>query len=236
MLRVICLIVVLISITPLWAQVEPSATGGVLTSDDDLRMRVPPAVSGESYPKTVGSEERSNYLGGGLVFTSAYADNLMQITSPTAISDETYSILPTLKVERKTPKQTQSLNYNTGFTFYQHTSDLNDVSQNLTAEYQFRLSRYSTFSVQDTFQQNSNSFNQSNPTARGAISGSTGSSPTTILVPFQNQLTNSINGGVTYQFAKNAMIGGSGSYSLLHFGSLSKVPDLDDSDTSGRAG
>ena len=61
---------------PLWSQVEPSGSGGG-GGLGDSRMMTPPSVGGGSYPGVVGSEERSNYLSAGLVFTGAYIDNLM---------------------------------------------------------------------------------------------------------------------------------------------------------------
>lgn len=77
---------------PLWAQTDstPSqqpvpALVGVDNSatlaenenqENDDRMQTPPPVSGEPYPTTLASE-RSNYLRGGLSFTSAYTDNAL---------------------------------------------------------------------------------------------------------------------------------------------------------------
>ncbi len=121
MLRIACLCLALVAATPLWAQVEPSGSGGG-SSLDDSQMMTPAPVSGGSYPGTVGSEERSNYLAGGLAFTGAYVDNLMVGNGTSPISDETYSFLPTIGFDRRTPRQAESLSYSSGFTLYQHTS------------------------------------------------------------------------------------------------------------------
>src|SRR3984885_15674293 len=72
---------VLLASAPLWSQDEqrplpvPAATGpvsDVSTNDDADRMQTPPPVSGQSYPTSFTSGERSNYLRGGLAFPSAY--------------------------------------------------------------------------------------------------------------------------------------------------------------------
>ena len=106
---------------PLWSQVEPSGSGGG-GGLGDSRMMTPPPVGGGSYPGVVGSEERSNYLSAGLVFTGAYIDNLMVGDGGSPISDETYSFLPTIGFDRQTARQSESLSYSSGFTLYQHTS------------------------------------------------------------------------------------------------------------------
>ena len=217
----------------MWSQVEPSATGGVYDPDSQTRMMMPPPVSGQSFPTTVGSQERSNYLSGGMAFTAAYTDNLLNIQSPTPVSDETYAIFPNMSIQRKTARQIQSLRYGVGYTIYQHTSDLNDFTQNADADYAFRMTKYSTISFHDSFNQNSNSFNNPNPSGGAAVSGSSQSPIPGLLVPFQSQLSNSIRGGVAVQYARNSMIGGGGSYSFLNYGNDSNQQQINDSDTTG---
>lgn len=231
MLKLICLSLALSGVVPLWSQVQPAATGDV--QDDDTQMMVPPPVSREAYPKLVGSETRSNYLSGGLVFTAAHDDNIFAGNTSSPLSDETYSILPTLTYERKTPRQLQSLTYSAGFSFYQHATALDAVNQSGTLGYQYRVSPHATISVHDTFQQNSNTFSQPNPFTGGGVSGSPQSPGSLIIAPFENQLANTTFGGFNYQFSRNGMIGGDGSYSFLNYGSLTNTAGLYDSSSSG---
>ena len=101
---------------PLWSQVE--LTQAVVDFDlDDSPMMTPPPVTQDAYPVVIGTEMRSNYLSGGLVFTTAYVDNLVGGDSPT--SDEMYSVFPTISLDRRTARQSESLNYSPGFNFYQ---------------------------------------------------------------------------------------------------------------------
>ena len=235
MLKIAGLCIIIAATTPLWSQVEPSGSGGSI-SVGDSRMMTPPPVGGGAYPGTVGSDERSNYLAGGLVFTGAYIDNLMEESVTSPISDETYSFLPTIRFDRRTPRQLQSLSYSSGFTLYQNTSQLNSVAQDATASYQFRISPYAVLVLQDTFRQNNNLYNQSNPFTAGGVSGTPGQSNAALISPYQNQLTNSSSAGVHYQYAKNAMIGGSGSYSFQQFSAPVSVSGLNNEGTAGASG
>jgi hypothetical protein len=200
-------------------------------------MAIPPPLSGAAYPSQAGSEARSNYVNAGLAFTAAYTDNLLNVQSTHEISDETYSVLPTIGIERNTPRQTQSLRYAAGFTFYQHTTDLNAVTQSATADYDFHLSRYATISLRDAFSQNSNSFNQTAPaTSGGGISGSPQSPSTVLVVPFENQMTNLVSGGFAYQFARDAMVGGTGNYQFQHYANTANLSGISNSDAIGASG
>jgi hypothetical protein len=230
MLKIACICVAFFATTPLWAQVEPSASGGGFDLDDE-HMMTPPPVSRDAYPVIVGSEQRSNFLSGGLVFTAAYTDNLMLVNNNGPISDETYTFLPTIGLERRTPRQGESLHYSSGFSLYQNTSELNAVSQDASAGYHFHLSPYAVISVSDNFQQNYNLYNQGNPFVSGGVSGSPGSS-NALIAPFANQLGNSTSVGVDYQYGRNAMIGASGAYSFMKYSQLTDVPGLNNQHTT----
>ena len=62
--------IILLAACPLWAQTGVDAAG---TGPGGRREHVDPApVSGEGYSMGFTSETRSNYLRGGLVFSTAY--------------------------------------------------------------------------------------------------------------------------------------------------------------------
>ena len=232
MFKIACFGLAFVAATPLWAQVQPSASGSSYDQDDE-HMTTPPPVSQQGYPATARAEERSNFLSGGLVVTAAYADNLMVITKNGSTSDEIYSFVPTVSLGRKTARNSESLNYSSGFTLYQNTSELNAITQSGSADYQFHISRYATLRMGDTFQQNNNLYNQGNPFVAGGVSGAPGSSSTALIEPFANQLQNSSSAGVEYQYAKNAMIGASGSYSFLQFSQVSNISGLSNENSAG---
>jgi hypothetical protein len=237
MIRIACLCLALTAAMPLWSQVEPSGSGGGLGLDDS-QMLTPAPVSENAYPETVGSETRSNFLSGGLVFTGAYVDNLLLGNDNGPISDETYSFVPTISFDRKTPRQDESLSYSSGFTLYQHTSQLNSVAQSATAGYRYHISKYTVLVLGDTFQQNNNLYNQSNPFSGGGggVSGAPGQSSGFVISPYENQLTNSSNAGINYQYGRNAMIGGSGTYYLQQFSESADVSGLSNQGAAGANG
>lgn len=198
----------------LWSQVQPSATGGPL-SLDDTQMMTPPPVSGDAYAVSVGEEVgRSNYLSAGLVFTGAYTDNMYVGSTTGKVGDEQYSFQPTFYLARRSTRVNESFEYDPGFTIYQKLSELNGMSQQGQANYQLHLAKYTILNLQDTFFQNSNLYNQPNLFAPGTVS-TTGQA--TNIFPFENQLSNSSNAGVDFQYARNAMIGASGSFDLLRY-------------------
>jgi len=217
------------------SQVQPSAYGGGYDLDSE-HMMTPPPVSREGYPSTAGSEERSNFLTAGLVFTAAYTDNLMLFGNEPA-SDETYSILPSISLDRRTPKHSESLRYSSGFTIYQNTSQLNAASQGGSADFRYHLSRYAVLGLTDSFQQNSNLYNQGNPFIGGGVSGAPGGSSTGALIePYANQLRNSSGAAMEYQYSKNSMVGASGNYSFLNFSSDSGIAGLSNENTAEGSG
>jgi hypothetical protein len=236
MLKSICLCFAIAAAAPLWSQVEPSATGGGFTLDD-TQMMTPPPVSGSAYPVQVGSETRNNYLTLGAVFTASYVDNLLLAGASNPISDETYSLLPTISLNRVTPRQSETLSYSSGFNLYQNTSELNGVSQDGAAEYRIHFSPYAAFVIQDSYRQNSNLFNQTNPFVGTGPSGApSGSTSAVVIAPFENQLENSSSAGIYYQYGKNAMIGGSGTYKFSQFSTNAQTAGLNNGNTAGASG
>jgi len=231
MLKIACFFLVIATTTPLWSQVEPAANGGGFDLDD-IHMMTPPPVSGDAYPVVVGAESRVNYFDGGLIFNGTYVDNLMLGPTTKAISDEIYYFVPSVSLDRRTPRQGETLHYSPGFALYQNTSQLNGVSQDASADYRFHISPYAVIEISDKFQQNYNLYNQSNPFAGGVVSGTPGPSNTFLIAPFANQLSNVGTAGINYQFSRNAMIGGSGSYSLLHYADNSQTVGVTNGNTT----
>jgi hypothetical protein len=140
--------------------------------NSDDRMMTPPPVSGQTYPALLMSEERANYLRGGLSFTGAYMDNSIGAVAGHPISDISYSVAPTVAVDETTPRLHYLLTYAPGFTFYQRASSLNEADQNASIEFEYRLSPHVMFSAHDGFQRSSNVFNQPPDLASaGVVSG-----------------------------------------------------------------
>jgi hypothetical protein len=244
--------VILLVSVPVWSQedkpnvVVPAATGPVIagtmnsdtgnnTNDDNAdRMLTPPPVSGQSYPVTTVSQERSNYLRGGLTFLSAYSDNVLGATGPNSapVSDVSYSVWPTIALDETTTRMHAVLTYAPGFTFYQRNSTRNEADENASINFQYRLSQHVTFSAVDGFQKSSNVFNQPDLGAAG-VSGGAQTANFSVIAPIADRLSNSGNVGITYQFAANEMVGASGAFTNLHYSDQAEVPGLFDAQSQG---
>jgi hypothetical protein len=235
----------LILSVPLWAQEQEeqervpaaatpfAATDSTPGSDTD-RMITPPPVTGQQYPILSGSQERSNYFRGGVAFMTAYTDNALGSVGGTPLSDISYSVAPFLSMDQTTSRTHLILAYAPGYSFYQRFDNLNRADQNASIRFAYRLSPNVTLSVSDTFQKTPDVFNQ--PTLETGSFVNTGPEiPNfSVIAPNADQLTNFANVGLTYQFALNDMIGGSGAFTNLHYPNPTQVPGLFDS--SSQAG
>ena len=224
MMKPVFLILFLLGAIPVWSQVQPSASGG----GDDERMQMPGPVSGEAYPMTGTDQERSNFLSAGIGFIAGYNDNVYAGGNAAATSEGTFSVLPSIAVDETTPRRHESLSYNSGFIFYEPTSALNSVQQSGNATFLYRMSVRTRLTISDSFQQSSNPFNQASLPGE-PISGSPQNSTANVINPFADQISNTGNVGLNYQYAKNGMIGLSGSTYLLNFPNPAQAAGLNNS-------
>jgi hypothetical protein len=203
---------------------------------NDTRMQPPPPVNGQSYPVILTSQERSNYLRGGLSFTSAYSDNVLGSIQGHPVSDVSYSVAPFVELDTTTTRQRLQLDYAPGFTFYQRISARNEADQNASFNYQYRVSPHVTFSLIDGFQKSSNVFNQLDFGSGAAVSGSVQVTNLSIIAPIADRLSNTGTAGLSYQFSPNSMVGGSGTISILDYPDHSQVPGLSDATSQSGSG
>jgi hypothetical protein len=192
-------------------------------------MQTPPPISGQAYPTETAGEERSNYLRGGLRLQVAYDDNVEPGITSKPVSDEIYTIGSSIALDQITPRAHKMFSYSPGFTLYEPTSALNALNQNATASYEYRLSPHAKVSVQDTFVQASNVFDQ----PAGGVSGSTQAAAVAVVAPFAEQLSNGTSGESTFQFSRNSMIGAGGTYSILDYSNPAQAAGLPNSHTYG---
>ena len=232
-LRQIGLGIVLVSGVPLWSQVNATADATASTTQVEDRMQTPPPVSGAAYPATYAAEQRSNYLRGGLTFTTAYSDNVLGGTSANPVSDVSYSIFPNIALDQTTSRLHWVLSYSPGFTFYQRESSRNQDNQNVSIDFRYRLSPHVTLSLRDSFQKSSSVLDQPDLASAAAVTGGTQGTGIAIVAPLAAQLNNTGNAELTYQFSANGMIGASGTFTNLHYLDTALVPGLSDSSSQG---
>jgi hypothetical protein len=227
--------ITLLAASPLWAQdatsggAEAAATGP--TSDG--AMLTPAPISGQGYSMGFTSETRSNYLRGGLMFSTAYDSDATTGTNGQPISDVSYSIFPTISLDQTRSRLHWVFNYTPGFTFYQKTSSLNQADQNLGVNLSYRLSPHVTLNVRDSFQKTSNVLNQPISDLSNPVSGGVTTPNNSVIAPIADTLTNNANVSLTYQFSANGMVGASGMFTNLHYPNEDQVPGLSDSSSRG---
>jgi hypothetical protein len=197
-------------------------------------MMTPPPVSGADYPTEVGAEARTNYLSGGLTTTTAYINNLYPGGSSEPLAEATVSVLPTIAYDATTARQHATLSYSLGYTFYQPTSELNELDNAATFGYKYRLTKHMTFSATERFEDSSTPFNPGY--AGGAISGGQEPSTPGVIPPFAKRLTNFANLELTMQTGPDTMFGGSGVATQLHYPNPAQSQGLYDSSSRGGTG
>jgi hypothetical protein len=227
--------IVLLAATPLWAQVATSGAETAATGPggDGSAMATPAPVSGEGYSMGFTSETRANYLRGGLVFSSAYDDNVTVGTTGKPVGDVSYSAWPTISLDQTRSRLHWVLSYSPGFTFYQKTTARNETDQNFATDFKYRMSPHVTLSLRDSFQKTSNLLNQPNSDLSRPVSGGVFVPNDSVIAPIADVLRNTGNATLTYQFSANGMIGASGTFTNLHYPTQVQVPGLSDSSSRG---
>ena len=222
-----CLGILLLMPTAMWSQVDTNAAEVDTSPGDEVAMQAPPPVSGIAYATAFTSETdkmESNYLRGGLTITGAYSSNVSGSTTP--VGGASYSLWPTLALDKNTSRAHYLFSCSPGFTFYPHTSSLNQANLNAAFAWQYRLSPNMTVSLNEAFQKTSNIFNQPDPLSGTVVSGSAPAPGQAIVPPAADQVTNSATAQITYQLDANSMIGAGGTFASLRFPNPVEVPGL----------
>lgn len=230
-LRQVFFVVALLAAGPVYPQAASPVTPVALPGGD--LMVTPPPVRILAYPTETSSEMRSNYLSAGAIFNAAYIDNLYAGSGGTAIKETTYSLVPTLALDQRTPRRHTTLSFSPGFTFYQPTDTLNEIDEGATVIYQYRLTPHSELSLNDRFSNSSTSFNPAMLGVGGTVRGTTETVTPGIIAPFTQRLTNAANGEFTLQMSRSSMIGASGTATTLHYGKTPEMGGLYDSSSRG---
>jgi hypothetical protein len=196
------------------------------------QMATPPPVSGMNYATQIGSEVRSNYLRGGLTYSTSYIDNYFAGSGSTPIAETTISVLPTIVLDASTVRQRAVVSYSPGFTFYRPSSGLNEVDNTALVNYALRLTEHTTISAMERFQDSSSPFSPADADT-GIVSGTPVSITPGVVPPFAKRLTNSAGAEITMQTGLNEMIGVSGLSTILDYPNSSQTPGLYDSSSRG---
>lgn len=233
MLARLALILLLLAALPVRSQVEPGATGGDIILDNDTQMLTPPPVSGVPYPNMATSDTLPNYFSAAVTAKGGYISNVLPSETSQPVDDGTYSVYPTITLARSTSRQQVTATYSPSFVFYKSTSVLDTVNHGASLTFQDRLSPHVTFNVEDFFYRTSDVFNQSFVFSEGGVTGSTQTPATVVIAPFEQQLSNLAHAFLTYQFGRDGMIGGGGSFQINNYSAPSITTGLGNSHETG---
>ncbi len=209
----------------------PYAMAQEAQGTDEDRMAVPQPVGIDTGSLAFSSETQTNYLSGGITFTSAYDDNILPSTGSSP-SDISYSLSPNIAWDITRSRFHSNVHYSPGFTFYQRYSTLNQSDHNLAADLSYRLSPHITMTLRDNFSKLSSvtGFYGADLTGGGSILHAPNM---TIAPPVTNYLHNAASGQITYQFSRNAMIGATGNTAELRYLDRDKLTGLFDASARG---
>jgi hypothetical protein len=200
-------------------------------------MMTPPPVSGVPYSDLSSSEARTNYLSAGVTFNPSYINNVLPNATTKPVGDVILSVLPNVSLSRTTPRQKEIFSYSPNFSFNESTgsestSGLDSFDQSATGTFQYRVTPRVSVILSDTFLRTSDVFNESYPFSN-PVSGSTLTSTANVIAPYAEQLVNSTSGNVSYQFGRNAMVGGGASYSKFDLLNPQQAMGLYNSNNTG---
>lgn len=211
----------------------PQSAASPAANSPVTQMRTPPPVSVKSYPTAVGAKMRSNYLHGGISYSTSYVDNYYPGTGGAPLSETTLTTRPTMELDLARARYDLKTTYAGGYTFYLPSSALNEIDHTATVDYGLRLSRHTMITAVDSFSDGSPMLSGTNADLNGSVSGEPVTSTPGAIPPFAKRLSNSINAQISFQPGLNVMIGASGMSSILHYPQAVQANGLGDSNSRG---
>jgi len=214
-MRNISITFLMVTVLTVWgaAQALPAATGGGISDTTGQASASSPApITGQGGSLEYTSElGRSNYFRGGLAFTTAFDDNVLN-TDTDPISDVSYSILPHFALDQSRGRLKWTLDYAGGVTIYQRITSRNQGSHSAGFETEYRISPHVTFRLNDRFDDTTTFFSADNNNFTSPAGGVLQSPNSFVITPLARELGNFTQAETDYQVGAGTIVGGSGSY------------------------
>lgn len=203
-----------------WGQdahtVPAEALGPELPYTDVLTP--PPPVNSVQLPLTFSSDrERSNLLSGGIQVGSGYNDNAL-VTPNSPISNVSVLVVPRIEIRQNRERWSLDFVYSPGITINQNLSEQNQFAHSLSFTTNYRLSPHVSLQLRDNFAMTNNLF--SGLLGNGAGPGPLQQSNSSVITPLANSTSNNSGLGLTYQFSASSLVGVSGNYYFVNYGSI----------------
>ena len=182
----------------------------------------PPPVNGVLMPLTFSSDGlRSNFLSGGIKVGSGYDDNAL-VTPADHISNVSTSVVPRIEIRQNRERWSLDFAYSPAITINQNLGEQNQFAQSLSFLSNYRLSPHVTLQLRDNFAMTNNLF-------AGLFANTLGPGPlqqsnSSVITPLADSTSNNTGLGLTYQFSASSLVGVSGNYYLVNYGSVAGTP------------
>ncbi len=205
--------------------VPAGAVSGIIgvdtQSEGESREDLPPIPSMLGGPGSslafLSEMERTNYLRGGVNLGAAYDDNALLAPSG-QVGNMTYSVFPSIALDQSTSRMRWTLRYGAGLTVNQRLSNQNQGSHNLNFDSEFRLSPHVNLRAAEDFSLTTGMFAASSGSAlQPGPTVANGS----LITPLANMRSSQTVVETNYHFARNDLIGASGSFYNLHYSDVS---------------
>jgi hypothetical protein len=209
-----------------WGQdghtVLASAIGPELPYTEVLTPPMP--VNSVQMPLTFSSDgERSNFLSGGIQLGSGYNDNAL-VTPNDHISNVSVLVVPRVEIRQNRERWSLDFAYSPGITINQNLSEQNQFAQSLSFSTNYRLSPHVSLQLRDNFAMTNNLFSGlfANTPGPGPLQQSNSS----VITPLADSTSNNSGLGLTYQFSARSLVGVSGNYYFVNYGSVAGTPGI----------
>ena len=155
--------------------------------------------------------ERANYLRGGIGMGTTYDDNVFN-TASNQVGGFTYSALPHLALDISTSRLRWTSLYSAGLTVNQRLSAQNQGSHSLGMDFEYRLSPHVSLAVTDRFFLTTGFFDQVQTSPDLSGGGILQQPNGLVITPLAKNMSNNVNGELSWQFGAGSMVGMTGGY------------------------
>ena len=182
----------------------------------------PTPVNNVQMPLTFSSDgERSNILSGSIQVGGGYNDNAL-VTPTDHIGNVSVVIVPRIEIRQNRERWSLDFAYSPGITINQNLGEQNQFAHSLSFSTNYRLSPHVSLQLRDNFAKTNNLFS-------GLFGSTAGPGPlqqsnSSVITPLADSTSNNTGLGLTYQFSASSLVGVSGNYYFVNYGSIANAP------------
>jgi len=183
-----------------------------------VALTPPTPVNGVQMPLMFSSDDSlSNFLSGGIELGSGYNDNAL-VTPNNPVSNVSVLLLPRIEIRQSRERWNLDFAYSPGLTINQNLSEQNQFAHSLSFTMNYRLSPHVNLQLRDNFTKTNDLFSGLFGNASGP--GPLQQSNSSVITPLADSTDNNSGLSLTYQFGASSLVGISGNYYFVNYGSI----------------